>query len=206
MNPVNGSAPRLHAIRSIRGMTLFEIMMATGIFTMMSAGIFATLLCARRLTESTIYENAATTIIQGYLEQLKNMNYSSLLSSPASGTSVSSSYSSNSSYIITTQKNESTSGSDYLIVSPLPVLSTTSLTPGVIPSTVYDNVKTFDVNGTSDLKMHVFLWIEDKATSTADGSQVKGITMTYMWEFKDGTRIRYSMWSIRTLRSLVPTY
>jgi len=190
-------------------MTLAEIIIAMALVGMMFIGIFSMALTSRRLTEAAVYQNAATTVMQGYIEQMKNMDYAELLLSPAAGTSPPGRYGTNAAYIIPTRKNESSTGSDTLVVSPLPVIDPTTIAPGTIPSTVYDNIKTADdVNGTvGDMKLHIWLWVEDKTPSGTNGTyQIKAITFVYTWEFKDGSSTKYTTWSVRSMRSLVPTF
>ena len=65
-------------MRSNRGLTLIEIMMAIAILGMSSFGLLAGLLQSRQMTEAAIYQGTALTIGQGYMEQIKNMEFASL--------------------------------------------------------------------------------------------------------------------------------
>ena len=60
-------------------MTLVEVMFATGVLTIALGGILATFMQSRRLTEGSVYQNAALTIVQGYMEQIKNMDLVSMV-------------------------------------------------------------------------------------------------------------------------------
>lgn len=55
-------------------MTLVEVLIAAGVLTLTLGGLLATFLQSRRLTEGSVYQNAALTIVQGYIEQMKNMD------------------------------------------------------------------------------------------------------------------------------------
>lgn len=55
-------------------MTLVEVLIASGVLALTLGGLLATFLQSRRLTEGSVYQNAALTIVQGYIEQLKNMD------------------------------------------------------------------------------------------------------------------------------------
>lgn len=70
--PVQGS-------RNTRGMTLLEVMFAVGILTVAFGGILASFMQSRRLTEGSVYQNAALTIVQGYVEQIKNMDINQMV-------------------------------------------------------------------------------------------------------------------------------
>jgi prepilin-type N-terminal cleavage/methylation domain-containing protein len=186
-----------------RGMTLVEVVTAMGVVALVSTSLIGASILNRRLTEVAIYSSSVTAIMQGYLEQIKNMPYDMLPLSPAAGTSMSGSYSTT--YVVTTQKDDVTS--DTLVLSPLSPLRTSDLHPPTVPSGVYDNSKTFDVNRAGDLTVHVYLWVEDKTPSgTGATQQAKAITLLYMWQFRDGNATRSYTGVIKNLRSLVPTY
>ena len=189
---------------SLQGMTLVEVATAVGVIAIISTSLIAASILTRRLTEIAVYQSSVAAIMQGYLEQVKNMPYDMLPISPPSGTSkTASTYAAN--YSIATQKDDVTT--DPLILSPLPSLTPASLTPPTVPSAVYDNSKTFDVNRAADLTIHVWIWIEDMTPGGYGATQqAKGITLLYMWQIQDGQTIRSYTGMIKNLRSLVPTF
>lgn len=66
---------------STSGMSLVEVMISMVILSMFAATILASILLGRRLAEANIYENTALTVTQGYLEQIKSMEYKDVLAS-----------------------------------------------------------------------------------------------------------------------------
>ena len=60
------------------GVTLIEIMVAMVILGFSGLGLLSGLMQSRRYTELAIHENTALTIGQGYIEQMKNMEFASL--------------------------------------------------------------------------------------------------------------------------------
>src|ERR1051326_933921 len=56
-----------------QAMNLIEIMVSVGVLAMLIGGILAVLTQTRRLTAASIAQNCALTIVQGYVEQLKNL-------------------------------------------------------------------------------------------------------------------------------------
>ena len=58
-----------------RALTLIEVMLALSVLTMVSLTILSAVLLSRRLAESNVYQNTALTVTQGYLEQIKSMDY-----------------------------------------------------------------------------------------------------------------------------------
>ena len=210
---VGGTPPRPRAafrgrarsrLSSCAGLTLFEIAIAMSFISVISLSLIAASVLIRRLTEVSVYQASVAAIVQGYVEQIKNMPYTVLPISPASGTNMAgSTYTSL--YSITTQKDDTTS--DALVLSPLPALVPSNLSPPTIPSAVYDNSKTFDVNRAGDLSMHIWVWIEDKTPSGYGATQqAKAIAILYMWQIQDGSTTRSYTGMIKSLRSLVPTF
>lgn len=55
-----------------------ENMIAMTLFGLLAAGITSSLIFARRMAESGIYQNTAMTVAQGYLEQIKSMDFAQL--------------------------------------------------------------------------------------------------------------------------------
>ena len=237
--------------QSDAGMTLVEIGLAMAILAMVLGGVLAALIQSRRLTEGSVSQNSAMTIVQGYVEQIKNMDLKDVVNSgtdPASGgvASLTSSF-----FIPTRYKDPPTSGSDDGLDSlqtstGLPP-SLSQLTPGVTPAVnpatgtgvIKDNLKDFsDLSGASgsattwanawpgrqndpdstqvtaptltpypgDLHLNMWVWVQDLTGSTPNAALVYGITVIYTWQYRDGSRIRYIMGTVRTIRSAVPTF
>jgi type II secretory pathway pseudopilin PulG len=187
-------------------MTLVEIMVAMGILAFMVAGTYSAFLTGRRLTEATIYKSAATATVQGYLEQIKNMDFALVPLSPVAGTSMTGTYATTVANQIQTELDDIPTY-DILVLSPLPRLVASTLTPGTVPSAVYDNLKTFTVTRPNDLKIHIWVWVEDMTPASATATQqVKGLTIIYMTEMRDGNNVHTEIDSLRTFRSQVPTF
>jgi len=133
-----------------RGLTLIEVTVALSILVLLMAGIFATLMQSRRLTESSIGQNAALTLVQGYMEQLKTMPLKDVVNAavdPAAGGAPNLAVS----YSIPTRFKEppasgTDDGTDPLITSTGTPPALSSITPGVTPSGVKDNLKNFAVS------------------------------------------------------------
>jgi hypothetical protein len=185
-------------------MTLVEVVTAMCLIAVVSVSLIAASVLTRRLTEVAVYQSSVAAILQGYLEQIKNMPFDMLPISPPNGESTTgSSYVSL--YSVATQKDDVTP--DALILSPLPALTVANLTPPNVPSAVYDNSRTFDVNRAGDLTVHLWLWIEDKTPSGLGATQqAKAITLLYMWQIQDGGTTRSYTGVIKNLRSIVATY
>ena len=64
-------------------MTLVEVTLALTILALSLCGILAALIQSRRLTEGSVSQNSALTIVQGYMEQIKNMELKDVVNAPA---------------------------------------------------------------------------------------------------------------------------
>lgn len=168
-------------------MTLVEVVTALGIFAMMLGGMLAALMQSRRLTEGSVAQNTALIIVQGYLEQMKKMEMKDLLGSALCSSQLDAngnpSFYTGGNYAVPTIRGADTSTSttasvaDSLTVIPLAQGSSyppsvSSLTAGVTPSGVVDNLRNFDMaKDTSATQM-----------SSSDTSATTGtITWTSAW-------------------------
>jgi Tfp pilus assembly protein PilV len=180
-------------------MTLLEVLISLAVLSICLGGILSTLGQSRRLTEASIFQNSTVTILQGYIEQMKNMEYDQVTLSPASGVSTAS---------IPTLLDESTP--DPLTVSSgtppttLPALGTT-------PTGAANNSRAIDINNTpsntnDDLNLTLWIWVQDLTGSATNVQRAKAITVIYTWQFRDGNRIRSYRDTVRTIRSVVPSF
>jgi len=190
--------------RPLRAMTIVEVITAMCLIAITSTSLIAASILCRRLTEVAVYQSSVAAIMQGYLEQIKNMAYDAVPLSPAAGTDMTAgTYTTV--YKCDTLRDDVTS--DPLYLSPLSPLSVANVTPGTVPYGVYDNAKSFDVNRAGDLTVHIWLWVEDKTPSGYGSTQqAKAITLLYMWQIRDGSYTRSYVGVIKNLRSLVPTW
>ncbi len=121
-------------------MTLVEVMIAMCVLALAAGGVYASLMQSRRLTEGSVVQNSALTIVQGYVEQMKNMELDRLIGdTTGTGTHVLNT----SSFAIPTRSDDSTL--DVINTSTGSPPSMSTLTPGTTPSGVTDNLKNFDI-------------------------------------------------------------
>jgi Tfp pilus assembly protein PilV len=186
--------------RRTAAFSLVEIMVASITMTIVVGGIFATIIQSRRLTEGSIFQNSTVTVMQGYLEQMKNMEFSQLTVSAATqpGTARQ----------VATMLDQNTP--DPLVLSwgsppnAMPAI-------GTVPTGAVNNIKVIDINNTpgnpnDNLTMNLWIWVQDLTGQAADVRDAKSITIIYTWQFTDGGRTRTYRDTVRTVRSLVPTF
>ncbi len=209
------------------GLTLVEVMAAAAVLGLVIVGVLAGLIQSRRLTEGSIYQNAALTVVQGYLEQIKESDFAnvpyyqgSTLVAGNSNDPIAGVTSANRSKAIKTLLNntdvdtianaDGETISDYLLISSGTPPTLSSITPGgTAPSGVEDNVKLIDVNQTTsksdDLRLRLWVWVTDASASSYDATQVRSVVIIYQWAMNDGAKTRWFLGSVRSLRSAVPT-
>lgn len=218
---------RLRFGRRARALTLVEVMTASGVLGMVVVGVLAALVQSRRLTEGSIYQNAALTVVQGYLEQIKESDFANVpyylgntLIAGNSNDPIAGVTSANRSKAIKTLLNntdvdtianaDGETISDFLLISAGDPPALSSITPGgTTPSGVEDNVKLIDVNQTTsksdDLRLRLWVWVKDASASSYDATQVRSIVIIYQWAMSDGGKTRWFVGSVRSIRSAVPT-
>ena len=203
--------------RRLRGVTLVELAIASTLLSVGVVGIFGSLLYARSLSEGSIYQNAALTTVQGYIEQMKNMELADLPYLTSSGTVVPGSGTTSTqipTLLISTSGSATVAISDPLTISTattIPDLSTIGITVSTALAGVTDNVKLIDVNSTpdnptDDLRLNLRVWVQDVSNAGVSATQVRSITIQYAWRSSAGQTGRVLRSSIRTIRSAVPTY
>lgn len=180
----NKAKPRL---KSKKGFSLIEVMIAAMIMSILGFGTLSGLLQARRMTEGSIYLNTATTIAQGYIEQLKNMDFDLLDNATIDN--------------LINQGNP-----DSLIVSPMvanPEIGN--------DETDMTNTRLIDINNTpetetDDLVFSVIVYIEDITDLKAGVEESRRIVMRY--EYTDGSTgtVRQFGNTIYAIRSQVPSF
>ncbi len=166
------------------GMTLVEIMVAMSIMTIIGFGTISGLLQARRMTEGSIYQNTAATVAQGYIEQLKNMDFA-LLDLP----------------IIPDLINQGLP--DSLIISDLPEDPEEGDEADVI------NVRKIDINNTpdhagDDLELKIVAYIEDITDAAAGIGDARRLIVRY--EYKNPSTGAAMGNTLYCIRSRVSTY
>lgn len=201
----------------VRGFTLVELAVAATLLSVAVVGIFGSLLYARTMSEGSIYQNAALTAVQGYIEQMKNMELADLPYVTTGGSVMAGSGSTSTQIptrLITLVDGTTTAVSDPLIISTsttIPSLSTIGITASTAQTGVTDNIKLIDVNSTpndptDDLRINLRVWIQDMTNTGISATQVRSITIHYAWRSSAGQTGRVLRSSIRTIRSAVPTY
>lgn len=174
-------------LRSRDAFSLVEVMVASVILTVVGFGTLTGLLQSRRMTEGSIYASTATTVAQGYIEQIKSIDFNFLDGS-------------------TISKLNSQGLEDSLLVSPV----VADMTAGN-EDTDLVNTRFLDINNTpdnpgDDLELTFVLYVED---ITNEGSGVgQARRMILRWSYIDrstSANVTVSN-TLYAIRSQIPTF
>lgn len=191
------------------GFTLIEVSVAATILTICVLGILGSLIQSRKMTESSIYQNSAVTIVQGYIEQMKNMDFTEL---PyyVDGKTLMRNGAASADDVIYTQLDSDTY--DTLRLSPGLAPAASVLSPkGPKPEGAVNNLKAIDINDTpenkgDDLNMNIWVWISPLDNAPAAVGPSRRITMVYTWTFESGGASLSYIDTVTTIRSRVPSF
>lgn len=183
-----------------RGLTLIEVLIASAVMVIVFSGVVGALIQCRRLSENSIKQASSVAIVQGYIEQIKNMEYTNVFNSPD---------------ISSTDIIQLPTIRDQLTADPLTLSrgeAPTSLPAiGTSAAGAIDNIDDIDINNTpsdtnDDLRLNIWVWVKDLSVASSDIQDAKSITLIYTYEVKDGAKVRAYRDGIRTIRSIVPSF
>lgn len=185
MNPIKSKKSKTK-LSSKGGFSLVEVMIGALILTMIGVGTLSGLLQARRMTQGSINEGTAMTVAQGYLEQMKNMQFALLDNSE-----------------ITELINQG--AQDTLRVSPK------VNNPSVGASSDISNVKSLDLNNTpnnttDDLVIDFVLYVEDITDTSLEVGEARRVILRYTYTDNSHLNGRTVTNTLMTIRSDVPTF
>ncbi|MGK0239417.1 MAG: Tfp pilus assembly protein PilV [Candidatus Pelagisphaera sp.] len=169
------------------GFSLVEIMISIGLLGLSGFGLIAGLLQSRQMTEAAIYQSTALTIAQGYVEQIKNMEFESLDEAA-----------------LPTLFHEGTA--DTLTVSPTPA------NPNLgDPNTDIPNTKSIDINNTAennvdDMSMDIIVYVDNITDGSIGIGEARRVILKYEYIYSDGYRTHTEKNILYSVRSEVPTY
>lgn len=159
-------------------MTLVETVVAMTVFSLIAAGVIGLTVQSRRMAESAIRENTAATVAQGYLEQIKSVEYSALEDAIADPTTIA----------IPTKTDQDTNDPILLNVANQKTLV----------------IHTSEGGGPTRFMR---FWITVRGRNLAAvGRQALEFTVQFQWEGNDRNIGEVKNSTIRFVRSYVPTY
>jgi type II secretory pathway pseudopilin PulG len=215
-------------------MTLVEVAVAVGVLAMLLGGILTSLVQMRRQAAASVAQNTALTIVQGYIEQIKNIPLQQFVNSDPADKQNNPRLTV--SFALPTLKDQNATVVPLLTTpSTVALYTLTGAKPGVTPNGVVDNLQSFDLDsrevagtatwatiwpganssltpypttipGKTDLRVNFWVQISDLTPTSAAQSKVYSVVIVYTWQYLDGAVTKYRTDSVRTLRSAVQTF
>ncbi|MBI5771526.1 MAG: hypothetical protein HZA93_27380 [Verrucomicrobia bacterium] len=215
-------------------MTLVEVAVAVGVLAVMLGGILTSLVQLRRQAAASLAQNSALTIVQGYIEQIKNIPVQQFVNSDPADRQNNPRLTV--SFALPTLKDQ---GATVIPLnttpSTVPLYTLTGATPGITPTGVVDNLQSFDLDsretagtatwatlwpgvntaltpypttvpGKTDLRMNFWVQIGDLTPAASAQSKIYSVVIVYTWQYQEGGVSKHHMDSVRTLRSGLQTY
>ncbi len=167
-------------------MTIVEVIIALGLLAILSVSVISVTFQVRSMAEQTVYQNTALTLAQGYMEQVRHLDYTTLKACAQSAS----------------------------VALPLDKTDGTPVVPesgsGVFGNSVWSKERVFldqTASGTPiqpmDFRFRAVLTsLETATTNLASGVE---ITIQYQVTYDYGVR-RVVNGTLRSVRSSVPTY
>jgi len=190
---------------SRRALTLVEVMVSLTLMAGVMLGFIGTFIQSRRVTESSVLHAAATSMLYGIVEQIKQLDYTTLLPSyetdpfaPGSKTPPYFRVRINQSTVVWLQVVHTTAGSTPKgpTVTPLPQTTApnvkidyTAGTPVASPAidNFIGNIPLSTVTGTSSQQINLNIWVWIDEIPDGDASEVKKVTVIYTYSYLDGS-------------------
>lgn len=194
-NPGDGRNARR---RKRRGLTLVEIMVALFLMSTLMAGFIASFVQSRRVTESNVLHAAATSVIYGIIEQIKQLDYATLLPNyetdpfaPVGKTPPYIRVRINQSQVVWLQCVHTPAPGTPAAPTATPGPSATAVSVGAVANFI-GSIPLSTVTGTTsqEINLDIWVWIDELPDVTNDVSEVKKVTVVYTYSFVDGRAVR----------------
>lgn len=179
------------------GLTLVETMVALTLLASLMVGFIGAALHSRRVTESSILHAAATSMIYGLIEQMKQFEYSTQLPSHATDPFAPSSLSPPYIRIRVNQATVVWLRTVHTLAPNAPAAPTTTPSATAAASSVgaLDNfigsIPLSTVTGSMSQQINLNLWVWVDEIPQGDASEVKKVTVVYTYSYMDGSTERF---------------
>ena len=188
-------------IRKIRALTLVEVMVSITLMATVMLGFIGSFLQSRKTSEASVLQSASTSLIYGLIEQMKGLDYTTLV--PSYETDTYAPVSKTPPYIRLRVHQDLTlwlmvvhtraTDADPTPKAPLtcPAPTATALSVGAIDNYT-GSIPLSTVTGTAsqELSLNLWVWIDEIPDTTKDVSDVKRVTVVYTYSYLDGSITR----------------
>jgi hypothetical protein len=181
-------------------MTLVEVIIALTLLATVMVGFISAFLQSRRFTESSVLHSACTSLVFGLVEQMKGLDYTTLLPSYDVDTDAPDDIENSPPYIrlrvnqdltVWLRVVHTTAGNTPQAPTSTPTPTATAASVGAIDNFI-GSIPLSTVTGTAsqDLSLNLWVWIDEIPDTAHDVSEVKKITVVYTYSFLDGSSTR----------------
>jgi len=178
-------------------MTLMEVIVSMTILATVMLGFLGTFVQSRRVTESNVLQAASTSLAYGIIEQIKQLDYATLLpnyeNDPDAG-SLTPPYLRvrlNQDTVVWLRVVHNTDPDNLVGPTSTPASDATAASVGAI-----DNylgalpLSTVSTVAAQQINLNLWVWIDEIPDIDKDVSDVKKITVVYTYSYQDGNRTR----------------
>lgn len=161
-------------------------------------GFLGTFIQSRRTTEASVLQAAATSMIYGVIEQLKQLDYATLLpnyeTDPFAPVSKAPPYVRirlNQSTVVWLQVMHTAAPTAPAAPTTTPSPTATAASVGAIDNYI-GSIPLSTVTGTTSqqINLNLWVWIDEIPDTSTDVSEVKKVTVVYTYSYLDGARER----------------
>lgn len=180
------------------GLSLVEVMVSLAILAAFMIGFLMAFVQSRRLTETSIMHAAATSIVYGIIEQIKQLDYSSSVPSqvadpgdPGNTTPplIRIRLSQNTLKWLRVVHTPAPGSPQAPTVTPAPTASAASV--GAIDNPLGSLPLSTVVGARSQsIDLNLWIWVDELPDAAKDVSEVKKITVVYTYSFQTGSNTR----------------
>ncbi|HYC72498.1 MAG TPA: hypothetical protein VEB66_14915 [Opitutaceae bacterium] len=186
----------------LRALTLVEVMVSLTLLATVMVGFISTFVQSRRTTESSVLHAAATALVYGMVEQIKALDYTTLLPSMEVDPDAPDAIEDDVPYIRVRVNQDLTvwlrcvytpapeDGSDPTPAAPTSTPATTVAAAdiGAIDNFI-GSIPLSTVTGTTsqDLSLNLWVWVDEIPNEDHDVTEVKRVTIVYTYSYLDGS-------------------
>ncbi len=174
------------------GLTLVEMMVSLTLMATVMLAFIGTFVQSRRVTESAVLHAAATSLVYGIIEQIKQLDYTTLLpnyeTDPFAPTSKTPPYVRvriNQSTVVWIKVVHTTQGNTAQGPTTAPATSASASSVGAQQNYI-GAIPLSTVTGTTSQQINLDLWMWIDEIGSGDAQEVKKITLIYTYSYLDG--------------------
>jgi type II secretory pathway pseudopilin PulG len=174
------------------GLTLVEMMVSLTLMATVMLAFIGTFVQARRVTESAVLHAAATSLVYGIIEQIKQLDYTTLLpnyeTDPFAPTSKTPPYVRvriNQSTVVWIKVVHTTLGTTPQGPTTTPGATATAASVGAQQNYI-GSIPLSTVTGTTSQQINLDLWMWIDEIGSGDAQEVKKVTLVYTYSYLDG--------------------